>query len=96
MELKELIKDYVVKELLSSMKLDLLESELWETNQHIGEINTVFKALKNKWKKLGLDEKSYWQLCCTAILDFSRPLKNGQKRVDYFQKLINQYEIIHI
>ena len=47
MELTELIKDYVATELLSSIELDFLEGELWETTQHIAEINTVIKAIKN-------------------------------------------------
>ena len=46
MELTELIKDYVATELLSSIELDFLEGELWETTQHIAEINTFFKAPK--------------------------------------------------
>jgi len=89
-ELTELIRDYVATELLSSIELDFLEGELWDTSQHIAEINTVIKAPKNICKKLDLDEKSCWQLCCAAILDSSRPLKNGQKRVDNFKKLIKQ------
>ena len=93
MELTELIKDYVDTELLSSIELDFLEGELWETTQHIAEINTVFKAPNNICKKLDLDEKSCWQLCCAAVLDSLRPLKNGQKRVDDLKKLIQQYEI---
>ena len=93
MELTELIKDYAATELLSSIELDFLEGELWETTQHIAEINRVFKAPKHICEKLNLNEKSSWQLCCAAILDSSRPLKNGQKRVDDFKKLINQYKI---
>ena len=93
MELTELIKDYVATELLSSIELDFLEGELWETTQHIGEINTVFKAPKNICEKLDLDEKSSWQLCSAAILDSLRPLKNGQKRIDNFKKLIKQNQI---
>ena len=93
MELTELIKDYVATELLSNIELDFLEGELWETTQNIAEINTFFKAPKKICEKLDLDEKSCWQLCCAAILDFSRPLKNGQNRVDDFKKLIKQYEI---
>ena len=96
MEFTELIKDYVTKKLLSNIELDFLEGELWEATQHIAEINTVIKAPKNICKKLGLDEKSCWHLCCAAILDSSRPLKNGQKRVENFKKLINQYEISSI
>ena len=56
MELTELIKDYVATELLSSIELDFLEGELWETTQHISEINTVFKAPKKICEKLDLDE----------------------------------------
>ena len=95
-ELTELIKDYVVTEILSTIELDFLEAELWETTQHIAEINTVSKAPQNICEKLGLEEKSCCQLCCAAVLDYSRPLKNRQKRVKDFKKLINKYEIIHI
>ena len=45
MELIALIKDYLATELLSSIELDFLEEELWETTQHIVK-NTVIKALK--------------------------------------------------
>ena len=91
--IRDRIKDYVATELLSSIELDFLEGELWETTQHIAEINTFIKAPKSICKKLGLDEKSCWQLCCAAVLDSSRPLKNGQNRVADFKKLINRYEI---
>ena len=93
MELTELIKDYVAIELLSSSELDFLEGELWETIQHIAEINTVTVAPKYICEKLDLDEKSSWQLCCAAVLDFSRPLKDKQKRVENFKKLINKYNL---
>ena len=96
MDLTELIKDYVTTELLSSIELDFLEGELWETTQNIAEINTVFNAPKNICEKLDLDEESCWQLCCAAVLDSSRPLKNGQKRVDNLKKLFNKYEISYI
>ena len=96
MELTELIKDYVATGLLSSIELDFLEGELWETTQHISEINTFFKAPKNICAKLNLDEKSCWQLCCAEILDSSRPLNSGQKRVEVFRKLIDQYKICYI
>ena len=96
MELTELIKNYVVTGLISNIELDFLEGELWETTQHIAEINTVFKAPKNICEKLDLDEESCWQLCCAAVLDSSRPLKSGQKRVDVLKKLINQYKISSI
>ena len=93
MELTELIKDYVATELLSSIELDFLEGELWETTQHISEINYLRMAPKNICRKLELNEKSCWQLCCAAVLDSSRPLKNKKKRVDDFKKLINQYDL---
>ena len=96
MELTELIKDYVATGLLSSIELDFLEGELWETTQHISEINTVFKAPKNICEKLELNENSCWHLCCAAVLDASRPLKGGQKRVDDLKKLIIQHEISFI
>ena len=93
LDLTELIKDFVATKSLSSIELDFLEGELWETTQHIAELNTVTKAPKNICEKLGINEKSCWQLCCAAVLDSARPLKNGQKRVDDIKKLINQYEI---
>ena len=92
MELTELVKDYVATELLSSIELDFLEGELWETTQHISEINSLTIAPENICKKLELDENSCWQLCCAAVLDFSRPLKN-KKRVDDFKRLINKYSL---
>ena len=93
MELTELVRDYVVTELLSSIELDFLEGELWETTQHISEINSLTIAPKNICKKLELDENSCWQLCCAAVLDYSRPLKNKKKRVEDLKKLINQYSL---
>ena len=85
MELTELIKDYVATELLSSIELDFLEGELWETTQHIAEINTLIKSQKNICMKLLLDEKSCWELCCEAVLDSSSPLKNGKNRFEDFE-----------
>ena len=93
MELTELVKDYVVTELLSVIELDFLEGELWETTQHISEINSLTMAPKNICKKLKLDEKSCWQLCCAAVLDSSRPLKNKKNRVDNLKKLISEYDL---
>tara|TARA_B100001029_G_C14771311_1_gene291360 strand:+ start:332 stop:616 length:285 start_codon:yes stop_codon:yes gene_type:complete len=93
LELTELVKDYVVTKLLSRIELDFLEGELWETTQHISEINYLRIAPKNICKKLELDEKSCWQLCCAAVLDSSRPLKNQKKRVENFKKLINEYDL---
>ena len=93
MELTELVKDYVVTEVLSSIELDFLEGELWETIQHIAELNTLTIAPKNICKKLDLDESSSWHLCCAAVLDYSRPLKTKLERVENFKKLIEQYGI---
>ena len=93
MELTELVKDYVVTELLSSIELDFLEGELWEATQYISEINSLSMAPKNICKKLKLEEESNWQLCCAAVLDSSRPLKNNKKRVDDFKKLISEYDL---
>ena len=93
MEVTELIKDYLVTELLSNIELDFLEGELWETTQHISEINSLAKAPKNICQKLKLDENSCWQLCCAAVLDYTRPLKNKKRRVDELNKLINQYNL---
>ena len=93
MELTELIKDYIATELLSSIELDFLEGELWETIQHISEINTLTMAPKEICNKLELNEKSCWQLCCAAVLDITRPLKDKNERVDNFNKLINQYNL---
>ena len=93
MELTELVKDFVVTELLSSIELDFLEGELWEATQHISEINSLIMAPKNICKKLELDETSCWQLCCAAVLDYSRPLKNKKERVNNFKKLIIEYDL---
>ena len=93
MELTELIKDYVATELLSSIELDFLEGELWETIQHISEINTLTVAPKDICKKLELKENSCWQLCCAAVLDFLRPLKKKNERVENLNKLISQYNL---
>ena len=92
MELTELIKDFIATKLLSSIELDFLEGELWETTQYISEINTLTIAPSNICEKLDLDEKSCWQLCCAAVLDSSRPLNNKKTRVGKFKKLINQYK----
>ena len=95
MELTELIKDYVTTELLSSVELDFLEGELWETTQHISEINTLTLAPKNICKKLELDEKSCWHLCCAAILDQERPLKKRSERVKNLKKYISSFNIVY-
>tara|TARA_S200000501_G_C20325122_1_gene526188 strand:- start:84 stop:374 length:291 start_codon:yes stop_codon:yes gene_type:complete len=93
LELTELVKDYVVTELLSTIELDFLEGELWETTQHISEINSLIMAPTDICKRLKIDKNSSWQLCCAAVLDNSRPLKNKKSRVDNFKKLITEYNL---
>jgi hypothetical protein len=92
-ELTELIKDYIATELLSNIELDFLEGELWETIQHISEINTLTIAPKDICNKLELKEISCWQLCCAAVLDLSRPLKQKNERVENFNKLLSKYNL---
>ena len=62
-------------------------------NYSIYRRNTVIKDPKNTFKNLGLDKKSCWQLFTEALLDSSRPLKNGQNNDDYFKKLINRHKM---
>ena len=93
MELTELIEDYVETKLLSRIELDFLEGELWEILQHISEINTLTIAPKYICNKLKLDEKSCWQLCCAAVLDYARPTKNKKDRVTNLKKLIKQHNV---
>ena len=88
-----MIEDYLSTKLLSSIELDFLEAELWETLQHISEINTLSIAPKSICKKLKLDENSCWHLCCAAVLDYSRPGKSKTGRVDNLRKLISKYEL---
>ena len=92
-ELTELIKDYIATILLSRIELDFLEGELWETLQHISEVNTLTIAPKDICNKLDLKENSCWQLCCAAVLDKSRPLKEKNERVNNLNKLVNQYNL---
>ena len=93
MELTELIEDYVVTGILSRIEIDFLEGELWETTQHISEINTLTIAPANICKKLELEENSCWQLCCAAVLDYSRPLNNKKERINNLKKLICKYNL---
>ena len=77
----------------SSTELDFLEAELWETIQHISEINTLTMAPKDICNKLELKEKSCWHLCCAAVLDISRPLNEKNERVNNFNNLIKKYNL---
>ena len=78
LELTDLIKDFIATNLLSKVELDFLESELWETLEHIDEITSLTSAPVNISKELKLKDGSSWQLCCAAVLDDARPQKNSR------------------
>ena len=88
LELTELVKDFVETRILSNIELDFLESELWETIQHIDEITSLTSAPSNICRELKLKNGSAWQLCCAAVLDVSRPQKNS--RTEKLQILIEK------
>ena len=92
LEVTGLVEDFVATGLLSNIELDFLESELWETFEHINEITYLISAPINISKNLKLKDKSSWQLCCAAVLDSARPQKNS--RTDALQKLIEQHSLI--
>ena len=89
LELTELIKDFIATKLLSKIELDFLESELWETYEHIDEVTSLTSAPVNISKKLKLKDGSSWQLCCAAVLDAARPQKNS--RSHKLRKLIEKF-----
>ena len=91
LELTELIKDFIATNLLSKVELDFLESELWETLEHIDEITSLTSAPVNISKELKLKDGSSWQLCCAAVLDDARPQKNS--RTEQLRKLIEKYSL---
>ena len=91
LELTDLIKDFIATNLLSKVELDFLESELWETLEHIDEITSLTSAPINISKKLKLKDGSSWQLCCAAVLDDARPQKNS--RTEQLRKLIEQFSL---
>ncbi len=91
LELTELIKDYIATKLLSKVELDFLESELWETLEHIDEITSLTSAPVNISKELKLQDGSSWQLCCAAVLDAARPQKNS--RSEKLRKLIEKFSL---
>ena len=86
LELTDLIKDFIATNLLSKVELDFLESELWETLEHIDEITSLTSAPFNITKELKLKDGSSWQLCCAVILDSVRPQKKS--RFENLKKLI--------
>ena len=91
LELTDLIKDFIVTKLLSKVELDFLESELWETLEHIDEITSLTSAPVNISKELKLKDGSSWQLCCAAVLDDARPQKNS--RTEQLRKLIEKFSL---
>ena len=78
LELTELVQDYIATKLLSKIELDFLEAELWETLEHIDEINYLAPAPPHISKALKLKDGSSWQLCSAVVLDTARPLKNAR------------------
>ena len=91
LELTDLIKDFIATKLLSKVELDFLESELWETLEHIDEITSLTSAPVNITKELKLKDGSSWQLCCAAVLDDARPQKNS--RTEQLRKLIEKFSL---
>ena len=91
LELTELVKDFIETKLLSKVELDFLESELWETFEHIGEITSLIAAPVHISKKLKLKEGSSWQLCCAVVLDTVRPQK--KPRSEKLKVLIEKYSL---
>ena len=92
LELTGLVEDFVATRLLSEIELDFLESELWETLEHIDEITSLTSAPSNISKELKLKDGSSWQLCCAAVLDTARPQKNS--RTAKLQKLTAQNSLL--
>jgi len=91
LELTELVKDFIATKLLSKVELDFLESELWETFEHIDEITSLTSAPVNISKELKLKDGSSWQLCCAVVLDTARPQKNS--RSEKLKELIEKFSI---
>ena len=91
LELTDLIKDFIATNLLSKVELDFLESELWETLEHIDEITSLTSAPIDISKELKLKDGSSWQLCCAAVLDAARPQKDS--RAEKLRKLIEKFSL---
>ena len=84
MKTAELIRDYITTELLSNQELDFLEIVLWETFDHIDEVEFLAKAPNDITNKLKLPNNSCWQLCCAAILDKNQSIiKLDSKNLNY-------------
>lgn len=91
LELTEIVKDFIATKLLSKVELDFLESELWETLEHIDEITSLTSAPIDISKELKLKDGSSWQLCCAAVLDDARPQKNS--RTEQLRKSIEKFSL---
>ena len=92
LELTELVEDFIATKLLSKVELDFLESELWETLEHIDEITSLTSAPINISRELELHDGSAWQLCCAAVLDASRPIQSS--RTKKLKNLIEKYSLL--
>ena len=91
LELTDLIKDFIATKLISKVELDFLESELWETIEHINEITSLTSAPVNITKELKLKDGSSWQLCSAVVLDTARPQENS--RSEKLRKLIEKFSL---
>ena len=91
LELTELVKDFIATKLLSKVELDFLESELWETFEHINEITYLTSAPVKISRELKLKDGSSWQLCCAVVLDAARPQK--KPRTEKLKKLIEKFSL---
>ena len=92
LELTGLVEDFIATRLLSNIELDFLESELWETLEHIDEITSLTSAPSKISKALELKDGSSWQLCCAAILDAARPQRTS--RTKKLQELISRNSLL--
>ena len=92
LELTELVEDFITTRLLSKIELDYLESELWETLEHIDEITSLTSAPSKITKELKLKDGSSWQLCSAVILDTIRPEESS--RTEKLQKLIEKNSLL--
>ena len=91
LELTELIKDFIATKLLSKVELDFLESELWETFEHIDEITYLIAAPEDISRELKLKDGSSWQLCCAVVLDMVRPQE--KPRSEKLKVLIEKFSL---
>ena len=92
LETTGLVEDFVATRLLSKVEIDFLETELWEIIQHIEEITSLSIAPEDISKELGLASGSSWQLCCAAVLDAARPIK--ELRTDKLKRLLEEFDLI--